>query len=102
MIRRTPRSTRTDTRFPYTTRFRSRLIGPTERIEKIKLRRGECQSPVLMLAVEREQTRRRVAQLTDACRATVDVRARPALRRDTPREHDLLSLGIDTIGRAHV
>src|SRR3546814_7439689 len=28
MIRRPPRSTRTDTRFPYTTLFRSRRVGP--------------------------------------------------------------------------
>src|SRR3546814_16411417 len=28
MIRRTPRSTRTDTLFPYTTLFRSELTGP--------------------------------------------------------------------------
>src|SRR3546814_5761245 len=31
MIRRPPRSTRTDTLFPYTTLFRSRLGGPAER-----------------------------------------------------------------------
>src|SRR3546814_5785075 len=32
MIRRPPRSTRTDTLFPYTTLFRSRLSSPTPRI----------------------------------------------------------------------
>src|SRR3546814_6565806 len=31
MIRRPPRSTRTDTLFPYTTLFRSRLVGELER-----------------------------------------------------------------------
>src|SRR3546814_5232656 len=30
MIRRPPRSTRTDTLFPYTTLFRSRLLGPVQ------------------------------------------------------------------------
>src|SRR3546814_19744893 len=35
MIRRPPRSTRTDTLFPYTTLFRSRLVllGPQRRVE---------------------------------------------------------------------
>src|SRR3546814_6758365 len=32
MIRRPPRSTRTDTLFPYTTLFRSRLVDPVEQI----------------------------------------------------------------------
>src|SRR3546814_9138902 len=31
MIRQPPRSTRTDTRFPYTTLFRSRLLGDAQR-----------------------------------------------------------------------
>src|SRR3546814_7621726 len=35
MIRRTPRSTRTDTLFPYTTLFRSQLVMENETEEKI-------------------------------------------------------------------
>src|SRR3546814_3022613 len=35
MIRRPPRSTRTDTLFPYTTLFRSRLVEAEERLENI-------------------------------------------------------------------
>src|SRR3546814_3049884 len=38
MIRRTPRSTRTDTRFPYTTLFRSWINGTTAQ-------RGGCEPP---------------------------------------------------------
>src|SRR3546814_10079011 len=39
MIRRPPRSTRTDTLFPYTTLFRSRLlIGITQRMQYFKMR----------------------------------------------------------------
>src|SRR3546814_5723163 len=34
MIRRPPRSTRTDTLFPYTTLFRSRFASPAPRFEK--------------------------------------------------------------------
>src|SRR3546814_20140226 len=40
MIRRPPRSTRTDTRFPYTTLFRSRLLGMALDID-VELRRHE-------------------------------------------------------------
>src|SRR3546814_12898790 len=42
MIRRTPRSTRTDTLFPYTTRFRSKLIvyGRTREGCLMRLRRA--------------------------------------------------------------
>src|SRR3546814_14017892 len=34
MIRRPPRSTRTDTLFPYTTRFRSRRLGDARGLER--------------------------------------------------------------------
>ena len=38
----------------------------TERIKKIELRRGERQSPVLVLAIERDETGRGFTQLADA------------------------------------
>src|SRR3546814_17825548 len=39
MIRRPPRSTRTDTLFPYTTLFRSVELGPDETVELAERRR---------------------------------------------------------------
>src|SRR3546814_14236843 len=36
MIRRPPRSTRTDTRFPYTTLFRSRVAFPLKHLAEIR------------------------------------------------------------------
>src|SRR3546814_4215656 len=40
MIRRPPRSTRTDTLFPYTTLFRSRANGSTSRVTRLRRDRG--------------------------------------------------------------
>src|SRR3546814_5883852 len=45
MIRRPPRSTRTDTLFPYTTLFRS-LLGPSPRSS------GRCAPPPLRAAIQ--------------------------------------------------
>src|SRR3546814_2279800 len=47
MIRRPPRSTRTDTLFPYTTLFRSRQLGNGDRVEiggrqRVELRRRQA------------------------------------------------------------
>src|SRR3546814_13514821 len=41
MLRRPPRSTRTDTLFPYTTLFRSGHVAPSLDLERIALRLGE-------------------------------------------------------------
>src|SRR3546814_13720866 len=43
MIRRPPRSTRTDTLFPYTTLFRSRLGPDPGRGDRVQQRGGEVQ-----------------------------------------------------------
>src|SRR3546814_1513765 len=43
MIRRPPRSTRTDTLFPYTTLFRSRIGRPRQRGEALQQRIGIAQ-----------------------------------------------------------
>src|SRR3546814_3738718 len=54
MIRRPPRSTRTDTLFPYTTRFRSKLNASDTR-------RGVCHGPVvlpLFTAVKPDKTKK--------------------------------------------
>src|SRR3546814_14737569 len=45
MIRRPPRSTRTDTLFPYTTLFRSRGAAPGERSEVRGCNGGPCSIP---------------------------------------------------------
>src|SRR3546814_5064021 len=51
MIRRPPRSTRTDTLFPYTTLFRSRMIqgGRTCRAERRQRKAGTASTPPLPL-----------------------------------------------------
>src|SRR3546814_9976359 len=57
MIRRPPRSTRTDTLFPYTTLFRSdaaRLVRGTERCEQIGLRAVFVHHPARRHAMARE------------------------------------------------
>src|SRR3546814_2804811 len=54
MIRRPPRSTRTDTLFPYTTRFRAKLNASDTR-------RGVCHRPVvlpLFTAVKPDKTKK--------------------------------------------
>src|SRR3546814_2606358 len=66
MIRRPPRSTRTDTLFPYTTLFRSVLFG----IEHLEQRRGRIAAEILAQLVdlvEQEQriARPRLAQVAD-------------------------------------
>src|SRR3546814_3834604 len=42
MIRRPPRSTRTDTLFPYTTLFRSTLVGKVRFFDENSYRKGNC------------------------------------------------------------
>src|SRR3546814_18119569 len=67
MIRRPPRSTRTDTLFPYTTLFRSILILP----------RGDIARPVAPAAIEP------VELLAPVCRAG-EQRACPRRRQEVP------------------
>src|SRR3546814_6037274 len=44
MVRRPPRSTRTDTLFPYTTLFRSWLAGPSRRTDVLRRHGGNLAS----------------------------------------------------------
>src|SRR3546814_1021845 len=46
MIRRPPRSTRTDTLFPYTTLFRSRVVAPADEAERVLQQRLDEQPVV--------------------------------------------------------
>src|SRR3546814_2386556 len=61
MIRRPPRSTRTDTRFPYTTLFRSRIIAPILDLEPrgdiIRVRSDIISADLTPTAVAEEQSR---------------------------------------------
>src|SRR3546814_10574345 len=62
MIRRPPRSTRTDTRFPYTTLFRSaqRLRGPVERARReqfVRILQAQPGGDMVEVAVDGERGR---------------------------------------------
>src|SRR3546814_7062184 len=80
MIRRPPRSTRTDTRFPYTTRFRSASAG--RRVRRVD-RAGRCHllrlAAVACMAAGRRGSRGRGA-------------ARPAAPRSEEHTSELQSL----------
>src|SRR3546814_18265033 len=69
MIRRPPRSTRTDTLFPYTTLFRSRAIGPEAQVEAVltdaKVAHGDVGQPVRQGRIEVGLARRRVGLEAD-------------------------------------
>src|SRR3546814_16832720 len=72
MIRRPPRSTRSDTLFPYTTLFRSAWLVPPRRIGKLDMRRDmavrrPCASDVVaihrdMIEVEKQSEPSRTDQ----------------------------------------
>src|SRR3546814_5187863 len=55
MIRRPPRSTRTDTLFPYTTLFRSRLLRYVPRVPRVRFHRHR----VLHVADQHQRGHRR-------------------------------------------
>src|SRR3546814_15690730 len=58
MIRRPPRSTRTDTLFPYTTLFRSQdVVGALGRLDEIAGRAGRCRESGLQEAAQRRKFR---------------------------------------------
>src|SRR3546814_1849117 len=73
MIRRPPRSTRTDTLFPYTTLFRSRLRQP----DRLGRRRTAAARPGLPLGIRSDGQLRQ----PDRMRRRVDI-ADPRRRRD--------------------
>src|SRR3546814_8388908 len=69
MIRRPPRSTRTDTLFPYTTLFRSLSIGRAARVPvhfyHLKVG-GRDNWPKMAIAIDRIETARRAGQAVSA------------------------------------
>src|SRR3546814_7361657 len=107
MIRRPPRSTRTDTLFPYTTLFRSTSEGLRQRIGQHAIaafvdRRGRVHDDE-----KREQQRQQIAirdrpgfvidvVLVSAFSSHSDAPARSRVRKRAPRAATL------EIGRAHV
>src|SRR3546814_13991617 len=110
MIRRPPRSTRTDTLFPYTTLFRSRRIAKGEAKVRPRTRRRRPSGQAVMIgeAIEREAEdelarARRPAErafghrhpLTRAHHAPQDVRKPRAHARDRGIE---AALGVDLRG----
>src|SRR3546814_8858563 len=86
MIRRPPRSTRTDTLFPYTTRFRSRSRSPAGR--RCRTDRAAGAQPLFLGHVDQPRVLERLARGVDAI--------------DDERVDLALDLVIDEIGRAHV
>ncbi len=67
-----------------------RLVGAAERVEQLELSRGERQPAVLVLAVEREQRRRSLAQIRHIRGAPVDQRPRAPIGADSAREDQLV------------
>src|SRR3546814_7850976 len=53
MIRRPPRSTRSDTLFPYTTLFRSVLIGREDLLLHAIARQADLPEPLIAIGIER-------------------------------------------------
>src|SRR3546814_2699035 len=78
MIRRTTRSTRTDTLFPYTTLFRSRVARVERlrrfagRIFELVERAARCVQPRLGLAAQRDETVQRRRLLWGQALAALD------------------------------
>src|SRR3546814_8108480 len=92
MIRRPPRSTRTDTLFPYTTLFRSRAIAPEAQVEAVltdaKVAHGDVGQPVRQGRIEVELARRRVGLEADEHLQDGETGpGRPALRHVRSEEH---------------
>src|SRR3546814_20587439 len=79
MIRRPPRSTRTDTLFPYTTLFRSRIMVGDRQLEP-----GEADLAVAGGRPVEGGVERRELRVADAARKLVD-EAQNLLRRDAAR-----------------
>src|SRR3546814_19400111 len=107
MIRRPPRSTRTDTLFPYTTLFRSLLairigIGAARAFEAARLVHRHQRARALGDDALLEQHLRRRRRRTPAARgAIIGLIAGPVLSHDSDSE-GLCDVPAGKIGRAHV
>src|SRR3546814_10429963 len=109
MIRRPPRSTRTDTLFPYTTLFRSGFMpgsGGTQRLPRVM---GEHRAKELIMSGEQFTAQEalawglvnKVLPAAELLAATLEAAARIA--GNPPRAVQMIKQCIHTeIGRAHV
>src|SRR3546814_7810582 len=114
MIRRPPRSTRTDTLFPYTTLFRSHLagVGVEQRLHVAGVGGLRRRLAILLAVGLHEDLRALVLQRPVPVRGAEDALDGGAgalgHQAGVPRNHDLAALAVDLlaaqpeIGRAHV
>ena len=77
------------------------LLGAGEAVEDLELRRVQHQLAALVLAVERQQRRARLAQIGGRGAPAAQVGPRPALGAHTPREHELLGVLRDPVAQQH-
>src|SRR3546814_9441583 len=99
MIRRPPRSTRTDTLFPYTTLFRSCLAGRRRegaKVDRLVEPLGAVEIESADEPSERPRTRGREAQFLRLGRDIIGERREAARRAERSQKI------VDKIGRAHV
>src|SRR3546814_10272584 len=110
MIRRPPRSTRTDTRFPYTTLFRAcRVVGVAERLRRVRDRLHHavrvvdvepgqlCLQPGQFLGMERQRSGPRPGTLRPQIGISAIEEQRGGIGRVTAAPQDLWRIEI----RAH-
>src|SRR3546814_11784368 len=102
MIRRPPRSTRTDTRFPYTTLFRS----PRPRIAKRDRQVGQGKGILALRIAKLVERTERQAPIDEAAIEPDALRINSRYIRPGPaiaeQDLDALRRQIGQIGRAHV
>src|SRR3546814_18274594 len=104
MIRRPPRSTRTDTLFPYTTLFRSEQVGkpPPNASCRQSFVMGGTQAPYCVgpPGLERHRTTSQAQVLSDAIAGADDTDA-PTRAAANARFKAFIAISLE-IGRAHV
>src|SRR3546814_8181235 len=84
MIRRPPRSTRTDPLFPYTALFRSRAAGRPQRLQVGKVLRIERNDMAEAMEIVRSHLPRAVMRYVDPFRLRLGKRARVGRMSDMP------------------
>ncbi len=77
------------------------LVGAGEAVEDLELRRVQHQLAALVLAVERQQRRARLAQIGGRGAAPAQVGPCPALGAHAAREHEFLGVLRDPVAQQH-